>query len=152
MIFARAFGRSHPKLPMEVNKITAATCARFAKLASCKSGTVGFIWKVLEYNVVRKNEQIYSINRSERFEMSTLLRRSCGQTFAGPGAVSNLPCKANRRAWMPVWWMHVHVLFICNYFSVRIRTYVHVYMEGQRVQRCYSRYVIQSNIACMHAT
>ena len=125
MIFARAFGRSHPKLPMEVNKITAATCARFAKLASCNSGTVGFIWKVLEYNVVRKNEQIYSINRSERFEMSTLLRRSCGRTFAGWGCFqltvqSESPCVDA--------WMHVHVLFTCNYFSVRIRTYVHVYI------------------------
>ena len=117
MIFARAFGRSHPKLPMEVNKITAATCARFAKLASCNSGTVGFIWKVLEYNVVRKNEQIYSINRSERFEMSTLLRQSCGRTFAG--ALSNLPCKANRRAWT-----HGSMCMCCLLGSILVYEYV----------------------------
>ena len=85
--------------------------------------------------------------------MSTILRRSCGRTFAG--AVSNLPCKANRRACTrgrEIRECIMHVIGVVYKFSVRIRTYVHVYMEGQCVQRCYSRYVIQSNAARMHAT
>ena len=84
--------------------------------------------------------------------MSTILRRSCGRTFAG--AVSNLPCKANRRAWTRGRECIMHVIGVVYKFSVRIRTYVRarVYMEGQCVQRYYSRYVIQSNAARMHAT